>query len=193
MQMGGLSTTATVIIIIFAVIILLVFYGIGVYNKLVNSRNKVKDQWAQIDVQLKRRADLIPNLVETVKGYAKHEKNTLTEVIEARNKFVSAGSINEEIEANNQLTGALNKLFALSESYPELKANQNFISLQNDLKDTEDKISYARQFYNDTVLTYNNLVQMFPSNIIANMFKFEVYEFFKIEEKEKEVPKVSFE
>ena len=191
--MGGLSTTATVIIIIFAVIILLVFYGIGVYNRLVNSRNKVKDQWAQIDVQLKRRADLIPNLVETVKGYAKHEKNTLTEVIEARNKFVSAGSINEEIEANNQLTGALNKLFALSESYPELKANQNFISLQNDLKDTEDKISYARQFYNDTVLTYNNLVQMFPSNIIANMFKFEVYEFFKIEEKEKEVPKVSFE
>ena len=191
--MGGLSTTATVIIIIFAVIILLVFYGIGVYNKLVNSRNKVKDQWAQIDVQLKRRADLIPNLVETVKGYAKHEKNTLTEVIEARNKFVSAGSINEEIEANNQLTGALNKLFALSESYPELKANQNFISLQNDLKYTEDKISYARQFYNDTVLTYNNLVQMFPSNIIANMFKFEVYEFFKIEEKEKEVPKVSFE
>lgn len=191
--MGGLSTTATVIIIIFAVIILLVFYGIGVYNKLVNSRNKVKDQWAQIDVQLKRRADLIPNLVETVKGYAKHEKNTLTEVIEARNKFVSAGSINEEIEANNQLTGALNKLFALSESYPELKANQNFINLQNDLKDTEDKISYARQFYNDTVLTYNNLVQMFPSNIIANMFKFEVYEFFKIEEKEKEVPKVSFE
>ena len=102
--MGGLSTTATVIIIIFAVIILLVFYGIGVYNKLVNSKNKVKDQWAQIDVQLKRRADLIPNLVETVKGYAKHEKNTLTEVIEARNKFVSAGSINEEIEANNQLT-----------------------------------------------------------------------------------------
>ena len=191
--MGGLSTTATVIIIIFAVIILLVFYGIGVYNKLVNSRNKVKDQWAQIDVQLKRRAYLIPNLVETVKGYAKHEKNTLTEVIEARNKFVSAGSINEEIEANNQLTGALNKLFALSESYPELKANQNFISLQNDLKDTEDKISYARQFYNDTVLTYNNLVQMFPSNIVANMFKFEVYEFFKIEEKEKEVPKVSFE
>lgn len=191
--MGGLSTTATVIIIIFAVIILLVFYGIGVYNKLVNSRNKVKDQWAQIDVQLKRRADLIPNLVETVKGYAKHEKNTLTEVIEARNKFVSAGSINEEIEANNQLTGALNKLFALSESYPELKANQNFINLQNDLKDTEDKISYARQFYNDTVLTYNNLVQMFPSNIVANMFKFEVYEFFKIEEKEKEVPKVSFE
>lgn len=191
--MGGLSTTATVIIIIFAVIILLVFYAIGVYNKLINSRNRVKDQWAQIDVQLKRRADLIPNLVETVKGYAKHEKGTLTEVIEARNKFVSANGINEEIEANNQLTGALNKLFALSESYPELKANQNFISLQTDLKDTEDKISYARQFYNDTVLTYNNLVQMFPSNIVAKMFKFETFEFFKILEKEKEAPKVSFE
>ena len=180
----------TILIIVIVVILLWVM---STYNGLVALRNRVKDQWAQIDVLLKRRADLIPNLVETVKGYAKHEKNTLTEVIEARNKFVSAGSINEEIEANNQLTGALNKLFALSESYPELKANQNFISLQNDLKDTEDKISYARQFYNDTVLTYNNLVQMFPSNIIANMFKFEVYEFFKIEEKEKEVPKVSFE
>ena len=190
--MGGLSTTATVIIIIFAVIILLIFYGIGVYNKLVNSRNKVKDQWAQIDVQLKRRADLIPNLVETVKGYAKHEKNTLAEVIEARNKFVSAGSINEEIEANNQLTGALNKLFALSESYPELKANQNFISLQNDLKDTEDKISYARQFYNDTVTMYNTKLQVFPSNIIASMFHFEKMNFFEVDEASKEVPKVQF-
>ena len=190
--MGGLSTTATVIIIIFAVIILLIFYGIGVYNKLVNSRNKVKDQWAQIDVQLKRRADLIPNLVETVKGYAKHEKNTLAEVIEARNKFVSAGSINEEIEANNQLTGALNKLFALSESYPELKANQNFISLQNDLKDTEDKISYARQFYNDTVLTYNNKVEMVPSNIVANMFKFKKATFFETSEEDKKTPEVKF-
>ena len=175
-------------------VILLIAVSLGSsYNNMVRLSENVDSKYSDISVQLKRRADLIPNLVETVKGYAKHEKNTLTEVIEARNKFVSAGSINEEIKANNQLTGALNKLFALSESYPELKANQNFISLQNDLKDTEDKISYARQFYNDTVLTYNNLVQMFPSNIIANMFKFEVYEFFKIEEKEKEVPKVSFE
>ena len=190
--MGGLSTTATVIIIIFAVIILLIFYGIGVYNKLVNSRNKVKDQWAQIDVQLKRRADLIPNLVETVKGYAKHEKNTLAEVIEARNKFVSAGSINEEIEANNQLTGALNKLFALSESYPELKANQNFISLQNDLKDTEDKISYARQFYNDTVLKYKNKLDVFPSNLVAGIFGFKPEPFFEASATERETPKVQF-
>lgn len=179
--------------IIIAVVVILLLLVLTTYNSLIKLNNKVEEAFSTMDIYLKKRWDLIPNLVEVVKGYAKHEKNTLTEVIEARNKFVSAGSINEEIEANNQLTGALNKLFALSESYPELKANQNFISLQNDLKDTEDKISYARQFYNDTVLTYNNLVQMFPSNIVANMFKFEVYEFFKIEEKEKEVPKVSFE
>ena len=182
----------TIAIIIIAVLLLIIFYFIGVYNKLVNGRNKVKDQFSQIDVQLKRRVDLIPNLVETVKGYAKHENNTLKEVIEARNKLNSAPGINEEIDANNQLTGALNRLFALSEAYPDLKANENFISLQNDLKDTEDKISYARQFYNDTVLSYNNLVEMFPSNIVANMFKFTKYEFFKIDEKEKESPKVKF-
>lgn len=184
----------TIAIIIIAVLLLIIFYFIGVYNKLVNGRNKVKDQFSQIDVQLKRRVDLIPNLVETVKGYAKHENNTLKEVIEARNKLNSATGINEEIDANNQLTGALNRLFALSEAYPDLKANENFISLQNDLKDTEDKISYARQFYNDTVLSYNNLVEMFPSTIVANMFKFTKYEFFKIDEKEKEKesPKVKF-
>lgn len=181
-----------IIIIVLAVIALLVFSVIGIYNKLVNGRNKVKDQFAQIDVQLKRRSDLIPNLVETVKGYTKHEEKTLTAVIEARNKLTTASSINEEINANNQLTGALNKLFALSESYPELKANTNFISLQNDLKETEDKISYARQFYNDTVLTYNNLREMFPSNIVASMFKFEAFEFFKTDENSKESPKVTF-
>lgn len=182
----------TLVIIIIAVLLLIIFYFIGVYNKLVNGRNKVKDQFSQIDVQLKRRVDLIPNLVETVKGYAKHENNTLKEVIEARNKLSSATGINEEIDANNQLTGALNRLFALSEAYPDLKANENFKSLQTDLKDTEDKISYARQFYNDTVLSYNNLVEMFPSNIVASMFKFTKYEFFKIDEKEKENPKVKF-
>jgi len=187
-----MNTTTVVIIVVFAVILLLVFYLISIYNKLVNGKNKVLDQWSQIDVQLKRRADLIPNLVETVKGYAKHEEETLTKVIEARNKVVSAGSVNEEIEANGELTQALNKLFALTEAYPDLKANQNFISLQADLKDTEDKISYARQFYNDTVLTFNNLVQMFPSNIVAKMFKFKVFEFFKAEEQAKEAPKVSF-
>lgn len=179
--------------IIIGIVVILILFVIGTYNSLISLRNKKDDQWSQIEVQLKRRADLIPNLVETVKGYAKHENNTLKEVIAARNTYVAASTPEEEMKASGEVTKALNKLFALSESYPELKANENFMSLQNDLKDTEDKISYARQFYNDTVLTYNNLVQMFPSNIIANMFKFEVYEFFKIEEKEKEVPKVSFE
>ena len=180
-------------IVLLIVVLVLIMYVISVYNKLVKNRNKVKDGWAQIDVQLKRRADLIPNLVETVKGYAKHESETLEAVIQARNSFNTAGSVEEEINANNQITGALNKLFALSESYPDLKANTNFLSLQNDLKDVEEKISYARQFYNDIVLSYNNLIQMFPSNIIASLFKFKEEKFFEIENaKDKEVPNVKF-
>ena len=181
-----------VIIILVGLLIVLAGYVISVYNKLVNARNKVENQFSQIDIQLKRRADLIPNLVETVKGYAKHEEETFTSVIEARNKAVNAGSVNEKIDANNELSGALNRLFALAESYPELKANENFLSLQNDLKDTEDKITYARQFYNDSAMSFNNLVQMFPSNIVAGMFGFKKFEYFKAEEKEKEVPKVEF-
>lgn len=180
-------------IILLVVLIVLVMYIISIYNNLVRNRNKVKDGWAQIDVQLKRRADLIPNLVETVKGYAKHESETLEAVIQARNSFNTAASVEEEIEANNQITGALNKLFALTEAYPDLKANENFLSLQNDLKEVEEKISYARQFYNDIVLTYNNLIEMFPSNIIASLFKFTQSKFFEIEnEKDKEVPNVKF-
>ena len=182
----------TVIIIIVGILLLLVGYVVSVYNKLVNARNKVDNQFSQIDIQLKRRADLIPNLIETVKGYAKHEKETLEEVIEARNKAVNAGTVNEKIEANNELTGALNKLFALAESYPELKANENFLALQADLKDTEDKITYARQFYNDSAMGFNNLVQMFPSNVVASIFGFKKFEYFKAEEKDKEVPKVEF-
>ena len=180
------------LIIVLGILALLVIYVISVYNKLVNSRNKVENQWSQIDVQLKRRADLIPNLVETVKGYAKHEEGTLTKVIEMRNKAVNASSVNEKVEANNELTGALSRLMVIAEAYPELKANTNFVSLQNDLKDTEDKISYARQFYNDSAMNFNNLVEMFPSNIIANMFGFKKFEFFKVEEEAKEVPKVQF-
>ena len=183
---------STAIIVVIGIILVLACYIIGVYNKLVNARNKVENQFSQVDIQLKRRADLIPNLVETVKGYAKHEEGTFKAVIEARNKAVNAGSVNEKIEANNELTGALNKLFALSEAYPDLKANENFLSLQNDLKDTEDKITYARQFYNDSAMSYNNLIQMFPSNIVANMFGFKKFEYFKADEKEKEVPKVEF-
>ena len=187
-----MNTSTIVLIVIAGLLVLLAFYVIGVYNKLVNARNKVDNQFSQVDIQLKRRADLIPNLVETVKGYAKHEEGTLTAVIEARNKAVSATTINDKVEANNQLTGALNKLFALSESYPELKANENFLSLQNDLKDTEDKITYARQFYNDSANGFNNLVMMFPSNIVANMFNFKKFDYFKIDENEKEKPEVKF-
>ena len=187
-----MGKSAIIIIVIVGILFLLVLYVISIYNKLVNAKHKVQNQFSQIDIQLKRRADLIPNLVETVKGYAKHEKDTFKEVIEARNKAVNAGSVNEKVDANNELTGALNKLFALAESYPELKANENFLSLQNDLKDTEDKITYARQFYNDAAMLFNNLVAMFPSNIVASMFKFDKFEYFAIEEKEKETPKVEF-
>ena len=187
-----MDTSVIIIVIIVGILLLLVFYAIGIYNKLVNARNKVDNQFSQIDIQLKRRADLIPNIVETVKGYAKHEEGTLTAVIEARNKAVSASSVNDKVDANNQLTGALNKLFALSEAYPELKANTNFMSLQNDLKDTEDKITYARQFYNDSAMMFNNLVEMFPSNIVASMFGFKKYQFFEAKEAEKETPKVKF-
>ena len=187
-----MSTSSVVIIIIAGILVLLAFYAIGVYNKLVNAKNKVENQFSQIDIQLKRRTDLIPNLVETVKGYAKHENNTFKEVVEARNKAVSATSVNEKVEANTELTGALNKLFALAESYPELKANENFLSLQNDLKDTEDKITYARQFYNDSAMSFNNLASMFPSNIVANIFNFKKFDYFKIDEEEKAVPKVKF-
>jgi len=187
-----MDTSAIVIIVIVGLLFLLVCYFIGIYNKLVNARNKVDNQFSQIDIQLKRRSDLIPNLVETVKGYAKHEKETLTEVIEARNKAVNANGINAKVEAENELSGVLSKLFALTEAYPELKANTNFMSLQNDLKDTEDKITYARQFYNDSAMNFNNLVEMFPSNIVASMFKFVKYDFFLAEEKAKEAPKVKF-
>ena len=178
--------------IILGIVVVLIIAVIGMYNSLVQSKIKVDNAWSQIDVQLQRRFDLIPNFVETVKGYAKHEENTFKEVIEARNKMNTAGNINEELEASNAITGALNKLFALSEAYPELKSNENFLSLQKDLKETEDKLSYARQFYNDSVLMYNNTREKFPSNIVANIFGFKEINFFKASEKEKEVPNVKF-
>ena len=179
-------------IVLIAIVLLLVFYVIGVYNKLVTSRNRVNNQLSQIDVQLKRRADLIPNLVETVKGYTKHEKDTFKEVVEARNSALTASSIDEKAAADKELTGALNKLFALTEAYPELKANENFMSLQNELKDSEDKITYARQFYNDSAMTFNDLVQVFPSNVIANLFGFKEFTFFNATEEDKKTPKVKF-
>ncbi len=178
--------------IIIIVLVLLLIYFVATYNGLVTLRNKKDDQWAQIDVQLKRRADLIPNLVETVKGYAKHEKETLENVIKARNTFVTAQTPEDEMKASGELTTALNKLMALAEAYPDLKANENFVSLQNDLKDTEDKISYARQFYNDSVLKYNNKVQMIPSNIVAKISGFKEAKFFEVTEEDKKVPEVKF-
>ncbi len=177
--------------IVIAIVVVLVLL-ISTYNGLVSLRNKKDDQWSQIDVQLKRRADLIPNLVEIVKGYAKHESETLEKVIEARNTYMTAKTPEEEMKASGEVTQALNKLLALSEAYPELKANQNFLGLQEDVSDTEDKISYARQFYNDSVLTYNNKVQMFPSNIIAGMFNFTKASFFEVSDSDKEAPKISF-
>ena len=181
-----------ILIVIMVLIVLILLYVASTYNKLVHLRNLVKDQWAQIDVLLKRRADLIPNLVETVKGYAGHEKETLDAVITARNKAVSATTPEEEMKANGELTGALNRLFALTEAYPDLKANTNFLDLQNNLKETEDKIAYARQFYSDAVLKYKNKLEMFPSNLIAGMFNFKPESFFEATEAEKEVPKVQF-
>lgn len=178
--------------IILIVVAIIVLYVISTYNGLVVLRNKVKDQWSQIEVQLKRRADLIPNLVETVKGYAAHEKDTLEAVVSARNKAVSATTPEAEMQANGELSQALGRLFALTEAYPDLKANTNFVDLQNQLKETEDKISYSRQFYNDTVLKYQNKKESFPSNIIAGMFGFKTFKFFEAEEQDRKVPEVKF-
>ncbi|MCI7554757.1 MAG: LemA family protein [Tenericutes bacterium] len=179
-------------IIIIVVLVLIILSIISTYNELVRLRNKVKDQWSQIDVQLKRRCDLIPNLVETVKGYAKHEKGTLEAVIKARNTFLSAKSPEDEMKASKEVTTALNKLFALAEAYPDLKANENFTSLQNTLSETEDKISYARQFYNDNVMNYKNKIEMFPSNIVAGIFNFKPEPFFEATEEERKNVEVKF-
>lgn len=180
-------------IIILILIILAVVVGIiFMYNNLVGLRNRVKNAWSQIDVQLNRRADLIPNLVETVKGYAKHEKTVFEDVTKARSGLMNAQTVQESADANNMLTGALKSLFAVAENYPELKANQNFRDLQSQLAETEDKIAYSRQFYNDTVLMYNNKIQMFPSNLIARQFNFTESEFFEVEESARSVPKVQF-
>ena len=180
------------LIIVIAIVVLLVLYVIGTYNSLVGLRNKVRDQWSQIDVQLKRRFDLIPNVVETVKGYAKHEKGTFEDVVKARNTFNSATTKEDEMKASNELTRSVSKLFALAESYPELKSNTNFLDLQAELKETEDKISYARGFYNDVVLKYNDKLMKFPSNLVAKMFGFKSETYFEALKEERENVKVEF-
>ncbi len=175
--------------IIIGVIILLV---IVIYNSLVRLKNQVDNAWAQIDVQLKRRYDLIPNLVETVKGYAKHERELLENITKARAAIMTAKTPKGKAEANNMLSTTLKSLFAVAENYPQLKANENFLQLQEELTGTENKISYARQFYNDMVMQYNTKLQTFPNNILAGMLGFKEKELFEAAEAEKQAPKVKF-
>jgi len=182
-----------------ALLILFILIGvgliifIGIYNSLIVLRNRCDNAWSQVDVQLRRRYDLIPNLVETVKGYAKHEREVFQNVTEARANAINANTVKDQAQAENMLSGALKTLFAVAENYPELKANQNFLMLQEELAGTEGKIAYARQFYNDTVMKFNQKQQVFPSSIIARMFNFKEREYFEIGEAEaKEPVKVSF-
>jgi LemA protein len=177
----------TALLVIVAVLVVLALYVIGVYNSLITQRMQTKEAWSTIETQLKRRYDLIPNLIETVKGYAKHESKTLENVINARNMAMSVkdASVQKE-QYENMLTGTLKSLFALSENYPDLKANQNFMQMQQELTDTEDKIQATRQFYNTTVMSYNTAIALFPKNIIAGWFHFTAERFFELEESEKE-------
>jgi LemA protein len=179
-------------LIVVAVIVVLVVSVIAIYNGLVRLRNRIDNAWSQIDVQLKRRYDLIPNLVETVKGYAAHERETLEKVIQARNMAIQADGPHDKAEAENMLSGALKSLFAVSEAYPDLKANQNFLNLQEELTATEDRIAYARQFYNDQVYKYNTKIQTFPSLLIAGPFGFVAREFFEADDESRGPVKVSF-
>ena len=180
-------------IIVAVVVVLLVLLVIASYNGLIRRRNQVENAWSQIDVQLKRRIDLIPHLLETVKGYAAHEKSTLEAVVTARNAAIAAPATPAaQSAADNQITGALRQLFALSESYPDLKANQNFLALQEELTATEGRVAYARQFYNDSVLGYNNKLQTFPTVVIASLMHFEKKEYFETDDASREVPKVQF-
>jgi len=171
----------TILYIVLAVVVAFVLFLIVKYNGFVSMKNRASEAWADIDVQLKRRYDLIPNLVNTVKGYAAHEAGTFEKVTEARSKAMQAGTMAEKGEAENQLSGTLKSLFAISEAYPELKANTNFLELQRELSDTENKIMASRRFYNGNVRDFNTGVQMFPGNIIAGMFKFTALEFFELE------------
>jgi len=183
----------TAIIIIAVVAVLLILFVIGIYNALIRLRNQVDNAWSQIDVQLKRRHDLIPNLVETAKGYMKHERGTFEAITNARSQAMGAKSVAEASKAEGALGEALSKFMLVVENYPDLKANQNFLAVQEELTSTENKISFSRQNYNDQTLFFNNKIQMFPSNIIANMFRFNKRDFFEIEvAAEREVPKVSF-
>ena len=186
MQLG------TALLVILGIVVVVAIWAIAKYNQLVSLRNRIQNAWSQIDVQLRRRYDLIPNLVETVKGYATHEKEVFENVTKARSAMMDAQGVKEQGDAQNQITGALKSLFAVAEAYPELKANQNFMMLQEELSGTESKIAYARQFYNDTVMSFNTLIQSFPANIIANSFGFHENEYFPMEDAARENVKVDF-
>ena len=181
------------LIIVLAVLFLVIVAIMTTYNRLIRLRNQMKNSWSQIDVQLKRRHDLIPNLIETAKGYMTHERDTLENITKARNLATQASGVGEKAKAEGDLNRALGNFFLVVENYPDLKANQNFLSLQEELTSTENKIGFSRQFYNDQVLHLNNKIQMFPSNVVAGMFGFKQEEFFEIEDAgERAVPKVSF-
>jgi len=180
-----------VIVIVVIVVVIGLFFWLG-YNGLVKRRNQVDNAWSQIDVQLKRRHDLIPNLIETVKGYAAHERGTFEAVTAARANAINAQGPEAQAQAENALSGALKSLFAVAEAYPDLKANQNFLNLQEELTSTEDRIAYARQFFNDSVLSYNTKIQQFPTVLLAGMFHFEKREFFDAAPEDEELPKVQF-
>jgi len=182
-----------VLLVLVGVVAVVALWFVFTYNGLVRLRNQVKNAWSQIDVQLKRRYDLIPNIVETVKGYAAHEKETFERVIQARQRGIDASGVKQQQEAENMITGALRQLFALSEAYPNLKANENFLALQEELASTENKIGFARQYYNDTVKDFNIRQEMFPANLVASMLGFQPADFFEIEEaSQREAPKVKF-
>ncbi len=186
------APTVLLVLVLIAIPLILAVIAMSTYNSLVSKRNKVANSWSQIDIQLKRRFDLIPNLLETVKGYASHERQTFEAVTRARTNYMSAGSHQDAMKANGELSQCLGRLFAVTESYPELKANGNFQELQRELSKTEDKISFARQFYNDVTMEYNNAVQMFPSSILAGMFSFIEEPFFRVEENETAAPQIEF-
>ncbi len=188
-----MGTLLIVVIVIVVLLVLPVLFVVGIYNALVRLRNQVGNAWSQIDVQLKRRHDLIPNLVETAKGYMKHERETFEAITNARSQAMGANNVADAAKAEGALGEALSKFMLVVENYPDLKANQNLLQVQEELTSTENKISFARQSYNDQVLFFNNKIQMFPSNIVAGMFKFDKRDFFEIEiAAEREVPKVSF-
>jgi LemA protein len=181
-----------VLLIVVAVVIVIGLWVLLTYNGLVRLRNRIENAWAQIDVQLRRRYDLIPNLVETVKGYVTHERETLESVTQARAAALNAQGVAQQAQAENALTGTLKSLFAVSEAYPELKANENFLALQEELTGTEGRITYARQFYNDTVLRYNTKIQSFPSSVLAGMFGFAQREYFEADDESRGPVKVQF-